>query len=52
MSAPGPRPGDPARLVRVAPAAWQHTARVDFSAWPARGDRREDGALLGRAVTA
>ncbi|MFD8786108.1 hypothetical protein [Kitasatospora sp. NPDC059599] len=52
VSASAPGPGDPARLVRVAPDAWQHTTRVDFSAWPARGDRREDGALLGRAVTA
>ncbi|MER7769150.1 hypothetical protein [Kitasatospora sp. NPDC096140] len=52
--ASGGAPGaaDPARLVRVAPDAWQHTARVDFSAWPARGDRREDGALLGRALAA
>ncbi|MFD5462002.1 hypothetical protein ACFWIQ_04110 [Kitasatospora sp. NPDC127059] len=47
-----PGPTDPARLVRVAPDAWQHTARVDFTAWPARGDRREDGALLGRALAA
>ncbi|MFJ8622427.1 hypothetical protein ACIRD3_06230 [Kitasatospora sp. NPDC093550] len=51
-SAPPPGAADPSRLVRVAPDAWQHTARVDFSAWPARGDRREDGALLGRALTA
>ncbi len=43
---------DPARLVRVGSDAWQHTARIDFSVWPARGDRREDGALLGRALTA
>lgn len=43
---------DPARLVRVAPDAWQHTARVDFTAWPARGDRSTDGALLGRALAA
>ncbi|MFG3227694.1 hypothetical protein ACGF07_23320 [Kitasatospora sp. NPDC048194] len=43
---------DPARLVRVAPDAWQHTARVDFTAWPARGDRRGDDALLGRALAA
>ncbi|MEU9046020.1 MULTISPECIES: hypothetical protein [unclassified Kitasatospora] len=52
--ASGPAPGaaDPARLVRVALDAWQHTARVDFSAWPARGDRREDGALLGHALVA
>ncbi|MFD0350956.1 hypothetical protein ACFQ0M_42855 [Kitasatospora aburaviensis] len=25
---------------------------MDFSAWPARGDRRDDPALLGRALTA
>lgn len=31
---------------------WQHTARLDFSAWPARGDRREDAALLDRALAA
>ncbi|MGA5820175.1 hypothetical protein ACPC54_20190 [Kitasatospora sp. NPDC094028] len=50
-----PPPGgatDPGRLVRVAPDAWQHTTRVDFSAWPARGNRRDDGALLGRALAA
>ncbi|MEV7781165.1 hypothetical protein [Kitasatospora sp. NPDC088351] len=45
-------PPDPARLVRVAADQWQHTSRVDFSAWPARGDRRDDTALLGRALTA
>ncbi|GHF72155.1 hypothetical protein GCM10018790_57500 [Kitasatospora xanthocidica] len=52
-SAPPP-PGavDPTRLLRVAPDAWQHTARIDFSAWPARGDRREDATLLRRALTA
>ncbi|MFF4815960.1 hypothetical protein ACFY2K_15390 [Kitasatospora sp. NPDC001309] len=43
---------DPARLVRVGPDAWQHTARIDFTAWPARGDRRADTALLGRALAA
>ncbi|MEV0534890.1 hypothetical protein [Kitasatospora sp. NPDC050463] len=43
---------DPARLLRMAPDRWQHTARVDFSAWPARGDRRDDAALLGRALAA
>ncbi|MEU6236820.1 hypothetical protein ABZ885_27860, partial [Kitasatospora sp. NPDC047058] len=43
---------DPAALVRVAPDRWQHTARVDFSAWPARGDHRDDAALLGRALAA
>ncbi|WP_406096546.1 hypothetical protein [Kitasatospora purpeofusca] len=53
--APAPPVGaaaDPARLVRVPADLWQHTARVDFTAWPARGDRREDAALLGRAMTA
>ncbi|MER7757324.1 hypothetical protein [Kitasatospora sp. NPDC097643] len=43
---------DPARLVRVPPELWQHTSRIDFTAWPTRGDRREDGALLGRALAA
>ncbi|MFF0411216.1 hypothetical protein ACFYUY_12300 [Kitasatospora sp. NPDC004745] len=53
--APAPPAGataDPAHLVRVPADLWQHTARVDFTAWPARGDRREDAALLGRALTA
>ncbi|MER5863132.1 hypothetical protein [Kitasatospora sp. NPDC002040] len=35
-----------------APDRWRSTARVDFTAWPARGDRLADGALLGRALTA
>ncbi|GAA2782110.1 hypothetical protein RMN57_34790 [Kitasatospora sp. CM 4170] len=43
---------DPGRLVRTPADRWQHTARMDFSAWPARGDRRDDPALLGRALTA
>ncbi|WP_158844924.1 hypothetical protein [Streptomyces sp. NRRL WC-3742] len=50
-----PPPGaavDRARLVQVAPDAWQHTTRVDFDVWPARGDRREDTALLDRALGA
>ncbi|MFB8205088.1 hypothetical protein [Kitasatospora purpeofusca] len=53
--APAPPVGaaaDPARPVRVPADLWQHTARLDFTAWPARGDRREDAALLGRAMTA
>ncbi|MGY0459336.1 hypothetical protein ACW14Y_03665 [Kitasatospora sp. cg17-2] len=56
---PGPAPAPPVgaaaapnRLVRAPADLWQHTARVDFTAWPARGDRREDAALLGRATTA
>ncbi|MFD7593482.1 hypothetical protein ACFV6D_10670 [Kitasatospora sp. NPDC059812] len=50
--APSGTAADPARLTRVEPDRWQHTARVDFTAWPARGDRRDDGALLGRALAA
>ncbi|MFI9149233.1 hypothetical protein [Streptomyces sp. NPDC053367] len=41
---------DPAKLVRVAPAAWQSSARTDFSVWPARGDLTGDTALLRRAL--
>ncbi|GAA4875511.1 hypothetical protein [Kitasatospora terrestris] len=45
-------PGGLAALDTVPPDAWRHTARIDFSAWPARGDRRTDRALLGRALDA
>ncbi|MFE2377461.1 hypothetical protein [Streptomyces sp. NPDC059398] len=41
---------DPARLTRVAGAAWKSSARTDFSVWPARGDRTGDPALLRRAL--
>ncbi|MFI7386762.1 hypothetical protein [Streptomyces sp. NPDC049813] len=41
---------DPASLTRVAPAAWQSSARTDFSVWPARGSRTRDTALLRRAL--
>lgn len=41
---------DPANLRRVAPAAWQRSARTDFSVWPARGGLVEDRALLRRAL--
>ncbi|MEU3059342.1 hypothetical protein [Streptomyces subrutilus] len=41
---------DPARLVRVPAEAWADTARVDFTAWPARGARTADRALLARAL--
>ncbi|WP_406371237.1 hypothetical protein OG788_14855 [Streptomyces sp. NBC_00647] len=41
---------DPARLERVAAAAWESSARTDFSVWPARGDLVEDTALLRRAL--
>jgi hypothetical protein len=41
---------DPAKLARVAPTAWQVSARTDFSVWPARGDLTGDRALLRRAL--
>ncbi|MGW2781085.1 hypothetical protein ACWC3X_07490 [Streptomyces populi] len=41
---------DPARLERVAPAAWKSSARADFSVWPARGNLVHDTALLRRAL--
>jgi hypothetical protein len=41
---------DPAALVRAGAAAWTSTARLDFTAWPARGNRAADTALLGRAL--
>ncbi|WP_344442068.1 hypothetical protein [Streptomyces kunmingensis] len=41
---------DPAKLTRVAPAAWQTSARSDFSVWPARGSLTGDSALLRRAL--
>ncbi|MFF4319825.1 hypothetical protein [Streptomyces sp. NPDC001568] len=43
---------DPARLVRVPAEAWADTARVDFTAWPARGARTADRSLLARALGA
>jgi hypothetical protein len=41
---------DPARLERVPAAAWESSARTDFSVWPARGDLVKDTALLRRAL--
>ncbi|MFE1443193.1 hypothetical protein [Streptomyces sp. NPDC058739] len=41
---------DPGKLLRVAPAAWQSSARTDFSVWPARGGLTGDRALLRRAL--
>ncbi|MFJ9027342.1 hypothetical protein ACIRQP_02210 [Streptomyces sp. NPDC102274] len=43
---------DPARVRRIAPAAWQTSDRTDFSVWPARGPLAQDRALLGRALRA
>ncbi|MEU6852265.1 hypothetical protein ABZ901_20365 [Actinacidiphila alni] len=41
---------DPAALVRQDPEVWAATSRMDFTAWPARGGRKDDKALLGRAL--
>ncbi|MFC8364106.1 hypothetical protein ACFUIY_30015 [Streptomyces griseorubiginosus] len=41
---------DPALLVKVPAAAWESSARTDFSVWPARGDLTGDNALLRRAL--
>ncbi|MFD9005581.1 hypothetical protein ACFV0T_32320 [Streptomyces sp. NPDC059582] len=41
---------DPGKLLRVAPLAWESSARTDFSVWPARGDLTGDTALLRRAL--
>ncbi|MFD5965504.1 hypothetical protein ACFWGR_04640 [Streptomyces sp. NPDC060311] len=40
----------PGKLTRVAPAAWETSARTDFSVWPARGDLTGDEELLRRAL--
>ncbi|MGW7520534.1 hypothetical protein ACWGJ2_33630 [Streptomyces sp. NPDC054796] len=41
---------DPDALARAAPTAWRDAARLDFAAWPARGDRLGDRELLRRAL--
>ncbi|MFH8236246.1 hypothetical protein [Streptomyces sp. NPDC018321] len=41
---------DPAELTKAAPAAWETSARTDFSVWPARGDLTGDEELLRRAL--
>ncbi|MGP4001963.1 hypothetical protein [Streptomyces sp. 8N706] len=41
---------DPAALTRTAPAAWRTSDRTGFAAWPARGNRTDDRALLRRAL--
>ncbi|MFG2141339.1 hypothetical protein [Streptomyces sp. NPDC048650] len=43
---------DPGRLTKTPAHAWRGAARQDFSAWPARGDRTGDRALLRRALAA
>ncbi|MGW3136708.1 hypothetical protein [Streptomyces sp. NPDC001139] len=41
---------NPGRLTKVAPTAWESSARTDFSVWPARGELTGDSALLRRAL--
>ncbi|MGP3979500.1 hypothetical protein [Streptomyces sp. KR80] len=41
---------DPAELTRAEHAAWRTAGRMDFSAWPARGNRTDDRPLLRRAL--
>ncbi|MEU6332406.1 hypothetical protein ABZ851_34910 [Streptomyces sp. NPDC047049] len=41
---------DPGKLAVTSATAWKNAARQDFSAWPARGDRIHDKALLRRAL--
>ncbi len=41
---------EPGGVARVAPDAWSRAARLDFSSWPARGDRTDDKGLLQRAL--
>ncbi|WP_333769456.1 hypothetical protein [Streptomyces sp. IBSBF 2435] len=41
---------DPDALVQARPQAWTTTARLDFTAWPARGNRATDRTLLTRAL--
>ncbi len=54
-AAGGPPAGDaqvlaPASLITAPSSLWKSTARMDFSAWPARGSRIHDRALLTRAL--
>ncbi|MEU6486581.1 hypothetical protein [Streptomyces sp. NPDC046887] len=42
---------DPGTLRTTPAGRWADTTRLDFTAWPARGDRRGDRALLGRALS-
>ncbi|MFB7608841.1 hypothetical protein [Streptomyces gardneri] len=46
------RAADPELLVLTPGERWSDTARVDLSAWPARGARTGDMALLSRALDA
>ncbi|MFF5497671.1 hypothetical protein [Streptomyces aquilus] len=40
-----------AELIRVGADQWDNTARIDFTAWPARGSRVNDEELLNRALS-
>ncbi|MDI5968241.1 hypothetical protein POF50_002575 [Streptomyces sp. SL13] len=42
---------DPASVLRGSATAWRRSDRLGFAAWPARGARTSDAALLGRALT-
>jgi hypothetical protein len=42
----------PQRVHRTATDSWADTSRVDFTAWPARGERADDDELVTRAVEA
>ncbi|WP_328317090.1 hypothetical protein [Streptomyces sp. NBC_00388] len=44
------RAADPGQLLRAPAGAWADTSRIDFTVWPARGARKDDSALLGRAL--
>ncbi|WP_053802291.1 hypothetical protein [Streptomyces rimosus] len=41
---------DPAKVTRAPAGAWQDATRRGLAAWPARGDRTHDRALLRRAL--
>ncbi|MEU7576591.1 hypothetical protein AB0B50_03180 [Streptomyces sp. NPDC041068] len=47
----GPPAISAAALLRTPPGDWADTSRVDFTAWPARGSRADDRALLTRALS-
>ncbi|MDV5143738.1 hypothetical protein R1T08_05480 [Streptomyces sp. SBC-4] len=52
LAAASARAADPGLLVRTPVERWADTARVDLTAWPARGARTGDTALLSRALDA
>ncbi|OKI05097.1 hypothetical protein A6A06_10630 [Streptomyces sp. CB02923] len=41
---------DPAKVTRAAAGSWRNATRRGLAAWPARGDRTHDRALLRRAL--